>query len=179
VAPSLTGALRFVRPWPAYPSRWKVARTISARHALLADGNPRAKLPYSLRQQQANLYSQNLLTIATTGARRQHGMSGRMRFSGARIKMIKFPSRRCKNLRAAAFFSRTVAQAVHFFSFDQNSRWRRKRETGGARTQCPLRRRLFERGRVDFSPRPQVTVLDLGLFAISNRNNRMRNRRKP
>src|SRR5215471_517422 len=37
VTPSLTGALRFVRPWPAYPSRRKEARTISARHALLAD----------------------------------------------------------------------------------------------------------------------------------------------
>jgi len=37
------------------PFTGKVARIISARHALLADRNPRAKLLYSSHLQQANL----------------------------------------------------------------------------------------------------------------------------
>ena len=50
--------------WPAYPSVWKVARTISARHALISEqvlGKKYATAHY----RQAKLYSRNLINIAT------------------------------------------------------------------------------------------------------------------
>lgn len=58
--------------WPAYPSVWKVARTISARHALISEqvlGKKYATAHY----RQAKLYSRNLINIATGTRFRQHG----------------------------------------------------------------------------------------------------------
>jgi hypothetical protein len=65
------GALRFVL-LVRIPFRGKVARTISARHALLTDPNPRAKLR-TAHYKQAKLNSRNLLNIAIAASRRQHG----------------------------------------------------------------------------------------------------------
>jgi hypothetical protein len=65
------GALRFVL-LARIPFRGKVARTISARHALLADSNPRAKLRTALLQA-AKLNSRNLFNIAIAASLRQHG----------------------------------------------------------------------------------------------------------
>jgi hypothetical protein len=65
------GALRFVL-LVRIPFRGKVARTISARHALLTDPNPRAK-SRTAHYKQAKLNSRNLLNIAIAASRRQHG----------------------------------------------------------------------------------------------------------
>src|SRR6266481_4484553 len=64
VAPSLYGGVPFRCPWSAYPSRWKVAQTVSAR-ALLTDSCPRAKLLHRFTTQQAKLNSQNLFNITS------------------------------------------------------------------------------------------------------------------
>ena len=65
------GALRFVL-LVRIPFRGKVARTISARHAPLADSNPRAKLR-TAHYRQAKLNSRNLFNIAIAVSLRQHG----------------------------------------------------------------------------------------------------------
>ena len=57
--------------WPAYPSVWKAARTISARHALLSENLGQKYVTAHYRQ--AKLYSRNLINIATQTRFRQHG----------------------------------------------------------------------------------------------------------
>jgi hypothetical protein len=61
VAPSLKGALRFVLFGP-HTLPGKVARTISARHALLTDNHPSGKL-HTAHYRQLKLYSRNLFNI--------------------------------------------------------------------------------------------------------------------
>ena len=77
-----TGALRFVL-LVRIPFRGKVARTISARHALLADSNPRAKLR-TTHYIQAKLNSRNLFNIAIAVSLRQHGAGNERGHRGPR-----------------------------------------------------------------------------------------------
>jgi hypothetical protein len=58
--------------WPAYPSVGKVARTISARHALLS-----GKKSVTAHYNQAKFYSRNLINIATETGFRQHHPPGK------------------------------------------------------------------------------------------------------
>lgn len=59
--------------WPAYPSVWKVARTISARHAQTNQNKIFGHKYVAAHYRQAKLYSRNLINIATDTRFRQHG----------------------------------------------------------------------------------------------------------
>jgi hypothetical protein len=79
--------------------------------------NPRAKLPYSSRLQQANLYSQNLLTIATPALWRQHGILRRRGFSGPGIKNVKFFSPAMQELQSCCVLPSDGRTKSPFFLF--------------------------------------------------------------
>jgi len=75
-----TGALRFVLPQVRIPfNGGRKARTsFSARHALLTNHQSSGKFFYSLRLQQAKLFSRNLLTITSGSGYRQHAGCARL-----------------------------------------------------------------------------------------------------
>jgi hypothetical protein len=78
--------------------------------------NPRAKLLYSSRLQQANLYSQNLLNIATAAGRRQYRGPRKMSFSSSGARTSILTQSACKNFKAAAFFGRVGMRSPTFHS---------------------------------------------------------------
>ncbi|HXB20176.1 MAG TPA: hypothetical protein VNV88_02285, partial [Candidatus Solibacter sp.] len=76
VAPSLNQeVLRFVFLDLHTLPGWKVAQIISARHALLSDGNPRANHLQLSTYRQASVNSQNSMNITRASSRSQHQTS--------------------------------------------------------------------------------------------------------
>src|SRR5262249_55193258 len=110
---ALSGALRFARPWSAYPSTEEGSANHFSEACPASGWTPRAKLPYSSRLQQANLNSQNLLTIAMAAGRRQYARAAKPGFSGSVPDRSIPPGPVCKKLKAAAFWPWTVAAGAY------------------------------------------------------------------